>query len=154
MIILPIHANETIWQQWLYATKIMAKFTWKLTYVFQEWSYAHLSNFNSVCALSNLVSLFIKFDVRSKHAFTSFFLMFTKYAQQTKNVFAAAYSTEITVWCRWMLWPCLSTWSWGAFSCSLDEICSVSRRGWKFHFRDITMPHICDNVPITHVWNV
>ena len=60
-------------------------------------SCAHLSNFNNVCALSNLVSLFIKFDVRSKHAFTSFFLMFTKYAQQTKNVFAAAYSTEITV---------------------------------------------------------
>ena len=69
----------------------------RITYVFQERSYAHLSNFNNVCALSNLVSLFIKFDVRSKHAFTSFFLMFTKYAQQTKNVFAAAYSTEITV---------------------------------------------------------
>ena len=51
----------------------------------------------NVCALSNLVSLFIKFDVRSKHAFTSFFLMFTRHAQQTKTVFAAAYSTEITV---------------------------------------------------------
>ena len=98
-------------------------------YVFQEWSHAHLSNFNNLCALSNLVSFFIKFDVRSKHAFTSFFLMFTRHAQQTKNVFAAAYSTKITVWCRWMLWFCLFTWSWEAFSCSLDEICSVSWRG-------------------------
>ena len=44
--------------------------------------------------------LFIKFDVRSKHAFTSFLLMFTRYAQQTENAFAAAYSTEMTVWCR------------------------------------------------------
>ena len=61
------------------------------------------------CAHSQI--LFIKFVVRSKHAFTSFFLMFTRYAQQTENAFAAAYSTEMTVWCRWILWSCLSTWS-------------------------------------------
>ena len=94
-------------------------------HVFHEWSYAHLSNFNNLCALSNIVSLFIKFDVRNKCVFTSFFLMFTRH-KQTKSVFATAYRTEITVWCRWMLWFCLSTWSWKAFSCSLA--CSVSWR--------------------------
>ena len=30
-----------------------------------------------------------------KHAFISFYLMFTGHAQQTKNAFAAAYSTEL-----------------------------------------------------------
>ena len=47
--------------------------------------YVHLPNFNIVCALSDLVSLFIKFDVCSKHALTSFYLMFTGHTQQTKK---------------------------------------------------------------------
>ena len=105
----------------------------KATIMFQEWSYAHLPNFNNVCALSNLVSSLIKFNVWSKHAFTSCFSIFARNSQQTKNTFAAACCTEITVWCRWMLWFCLVTWSWEAFSGSLYGICSVSLRGVGKH---------------------
>ena len=110
----PRHGKETIWKQRLYVAKVLAKFAWKLPYVFQELSYAHLPNFSNVCALSNLVSLFIKFDVCSKHAFTSFFLMFTKRAQQTKKAFVAAYFTEFTVWCRLM--SCLMQFKWNLLS--------------------------------------
>ena len=58
---------------------------------------AHTCQISTKCAHSQI--LFIKFDVRSKHAFTTFFLVFTRYAQQTENAFAAAYSTKMTVWC-------------------------------------------------------
>ena len=58
----------------------------------------HTCQILTKCAHSQI--LFIKFDVRSKHAFISFLFMFTRYAQQTEYAFAAAYSTEMTVWCR------------------------------------------------------
>ena len=77
-----------------------------------------------------------------------FFLMFTRHAQQMKNMFAAAYSTETTVWCIWMLYSCLATWSWETFSCSLDGICSASWRGAskqsKFHI------HKAELIALTH----
>ena len=54
-----------------------------------------LVKFQQCVRTINLVSVFIKFDVRCKHAFTSFFFMFRKYAQQTKNVFAVAYTAAL-----------------------------------------------------------
>ena len=42
----------------------------------------HTCQILTKCAHSQI--LFIKFDVRSKHAFTSFLFMFTRYAQQTE----------------------------------------------------------------------
>ena len=59
----------------------MSQTLWQNSRESYRMSYAHLSNFNNLCALSSFVSLFIKFDVRSERAFTSLFLMFTRHAQ-------------------------------------------------------------------------
>ena len=117
MIIFQRHANETIWKPWLYVTKINAKSRENYS-LFQEWSYTHTCQISTMCVHYQILfhcSSNLMFAV--EHAFTSFYLMFTGHAQQTKNAFAAAYSTEITVLCRLVLWSCLVTWSWEAFSC-------------------------------------
>ena len=57
----------------------------------------------------------------------------------------------IMVWCRWMLWSRLSTWSWEAFSCSLDEICSVSWRGVG-NFTSLTW-YLCHIFVIMFQWH-
>ena len=94
-----------------------------------------------MCVLSNLVSLFLKFDVCSKHALIHIiifksFLMFTRHAQPTKNAFAAAYSTQITVYdvdeCYDLVVPLdlekLSHAVWNLFS----FLCGVGKQS-KFH---------------------
>ena len=58
---------------------------------------AHTCQILTMCAHYQILFHCSSNDIRSKHPFTSFFLMFTRRAQQTKNVFAAVYSTEITV---------------------------------------------------------
>ena len=143
MIIFPIHANETIWKPRLYVANVKAKITWKLPYVL-EWSSAHLSNFNNLCALSNLVSLFIKFDVRSKRAFTSFF--FNVHETCTINEKCICYGLQH--WNYGMMWmnvmilslylilkSFLMQFRWNLFNFLAFR--------WNFHFRNvIIMPHV------------